>query len=927
MNFNKTVLAIAISIGSFSACANVAPLVFHQQDDAINSLSGYLKGQVKFAQTHTIDPANNSAQEMPRLVSLRDTLFMFIPTSGSTGTKYTILVTDKKGISHGPFTLSPPAALPASDKASPADTTHPDVVYSDNAHSVKLPWNLIEPGMVISISDEKGQNGQLTDIDVGAENEVMIQNIRLGMLTEPAKLNELEGNSQLAADYFQKIPVSRIIVGNYSPLHLTKVVLSSGKVYDYKSDTTGDVYSGDMREDIAKNLISMGIDNANFGINDSAGSTQWQPTWFNIYAVHTACGFYQNGVVQHGMSGGNGMATLTQTTGNEFSHELGHAYGLGHYPGGGMWSTHNQNSGWGWDSFNNRFIANFFWNKSGNTVTEGYTTLPFAGIYRFNNDAMGGGVASSPYSAYTLYTGYSQKRIQAGMEKTGVISETSSSGYLIWDEGKKAMVERNDPTRTKPVKFGVPVTTLVGFYDPAKEVKGYIYPPMSGSYGYVYQPKEVKGGQCWAEVTFADRHKQRYPLANSRHNTARMNKFHFNVETASNPESVSVNCPQEDINALYETWRNEYFGVTRIKNWSADKNGVAGDVYRDADGRYFKLKHAGYWYYPSGTQSNGDWQYLTNEKTLNELFMAQIGSKRYDSMGVELLDQRAIEPATVKPAPAVVIGKSDGFIQVLEQTLLFEQNSRLKPHNYATVEAFEMDVRASYGKSEIKNWSSKGKDSGMPGDLYFYENPYSKTRDYFILKQNNYWYFPTNQQSTEVWGYVGSATQYVHHDVSPLFAHTNKNLSTEDLLKKYFARTAIFSWSQRHSTTKDREIFVYQNPYNKDKEYFLQRTHNSGHYFPTNKQSNEDWYYIGDEKTLAAMVGASQEHMEQQLLSWYGKTEFKQWRSNATNNTIGDLYKNANNGTQDYFMLKTPTYWYFPSNRKSNEDWEYLGSY
>ena len=75
------------------------------------------------------------------------------------------------------------------------------------------------------------------------------------------------------------------------------------------------------------------------------------------------------------------------------------------------------------------------------------------------------------------------------------------------------------------------------------------------------------------------------------------------------------------------------------------------------------------------------------------------------------------------------------------------------------------------------------------------------------------------------------------------------------------------------------------------------------------------------------MKQLSQADMEQQLLSWYGKTEFKVWHSNATDNTVGDLYKAANKGTQDYFMLKTPTYWYFPTNRASNSDWEYLGSY
>lgn len=49
-----------------------------------------------------------------------------------------------------------------------------------------------------------------------------------------------------------------------------------------------------------------------------------------------------------------------------------------------------------------------------------------------------------------------------------MISENSSTGYLMWDETKKAMVEKAGEWRRKPVEFGVPVTTLVGYYDPQK---------------------------------------------------------------------------------------------------------------------------------------------------------------------------------------------------------------------------------------------------------------------------------------------------------------------------------------------------------------------------------------------------------------------------------------------------------------------------
>ena len=39
----------------------------------------------------------------------------------------------------------------------------------------------------------------------------------------------------------------------------------------------------------------------------------------------------------------------------------------------------------------------------------------------------------------------------------------------------------------KPVNIGIPVTTLVGFYDPELTMRTYIYPALHGSYGNVFE--------------------------------------------------------------------------------------------------------------------------------------------------------------------------------------------------------------------------------------------------------------------------------------------------------------------------------------------------------------------------------------------------------------------------------------------------------
>ncbi|MCC3704522.1 M66 family metalloprotease [Rouxiella badensis] len=705
-------LAIAIAL------ASVPVIVFNQAQASINvfldknalknNVEGALSGSVKFAQTHTIDASGNSEQEMPRLTSTRDTLVMFIPQQQNMK-RITLRAYDKSGALLGSLVMNDPDRLAKSDR--PADSKKPDVVYSDEAWSQRLPADWVQPGLSLEFSADNGRESRLKKIDIGGETQVVLQNIRIGMLTAPGPLkdNALEKESEkMARDYFQKIPVSQLIVGNYSPLHLKEVVLSTGKKYTSQSEDIGSGYDGDMRENIAKGVISMGINNANFGINSSQGERQWQAALFHQVAVHQSWGQYRNGKLQHGFSGGNGMATVYDTDGNEFSHEVGHGYGMGHYPGGGKYATHNQNSGWGWDENQNRFIANFFWDRSGDAVVEGHTTPPFKGIYRFNSDTMGGGVASSPLSRYTLHTGYTQKRIQQSLESTGVITPTSASGYLKWDEKQKKMVEANDLPRRKPSVFGVPVTTLVGFYDPRDELESYIYPALQGSYGYIYRPEPVKAGQCWAEVAYRNGESEKFALEGTRIQSNHMNKFHINVPSSKHPESMIIACPSKNMEEMYTQWKLKKLGVDKIYLWDTNKNEKLGSVYNYEEYQYyFKLKSKPFWYFPTAKVDNRDWTYLTDEKTLKDEYENQLSLLNADYFGQNVLAQSDIHTASVAPMPAATVGHLFAKNAAQAPVAVAGDDFTVTPTKYLST-AYELDASASQNAVSYKWTILKG---------------------------------------------------------------------------------------------------------------------------------------------------------------------------------------------------------------------------
>ncbi|MEC9736546.1 S6 family peptidase [Escherichia coli] len=65
-----------------------------------------------------------------------------------------------------------------------------------------------------------------------------------------------------------------------------------------------------------------------------------------------------------------------------------------------------------------------------------------------------------------------------------------------------------------------------------------------------------------------------------------------------------------------------------------------------------------------------------------------------------------------------------------------------------------LDYQIKPSSISLHTWSESKR--GNVGDLYEYQNAYSRTTDYFILKKRDYGFFPTSQNSDANWEYVGA---------------------------------------------------------------------------------------------------------------------------------------------------------------------------
>ncbi|WP_052441923.1 S8 family serine peptidase [Vibrio hyugaensis] len=140
----------------------------------------------------------------------------------------------------------------------------------------------------------------------------------------------------------------------------------------------------------------------------------------------------------------------------------------------------------------------------------------------------------------------------------------------------------------------------------------------------------------------------------------------------------------------------------------------------------------------------------------------------------------------------------------------------------------------------------------------------------------------------------------------------NKNIGTQPNLKaaierllSEFNNNQFLEWGHNDRLGNIGDVYVYENPYNGDTEYF--RLTGLGRdkrywYFPTDKSDNHYWTFLGT----------------------------YEWGSNDRLGTIGDIYiyNNPYNGDVELFELvglgRDKRYWYFPTNKSNNYYWKYL---
>jgi len=542
-----------------------------------HDLSGSLPAMVQFVQSHSLDPAGNAAKNMPTLTSEREALLLITPEPSLGKLQTLTLNATLDGQPLPALTLRSPNELFRSDYSN--TDGRPDLTYSRRAWSVLLPWDWVKPGLSLSLTDEQGRNGQLAAeaIEFAAPAELVLHTIRVGMLTAPPKGNGHWLSLQPAkatTDYFQTIPVARIVAAQYEDVQFNRVMVSSGAIYDVDgashnppeptvSPSVADVYSGDMRGDTGKSTISVGTNLANYGITSSSMASQSQPQLFQSVIAHHSAGRYSNGVVSHGLSGGNGMLTLYDSQGNEFSHEIGHHFGLGHYPGSNLppkshfWSNHHADSGWGLIGYRKRLRANVHWTAGVTANQQGGWSHQFLDLYSYAPDAMAGGSFASKLSRYTHYTGFSAKTgIQPRLDRA-IPSSSSSTGYLKWNAAQRKMEEltptvQNDnnlfyngaKTFAKPQRIGVPVFTILGGYVP-ETGSAVLYPALRSNWGNVFDlPAPVANPtarQCWLSVDYANGRNQRIAVAGRRLGSV-ANKLHIQLAEDQQPTQAKLFC-------------------------------------------------------------------------------------------------------------------------------------------------------------------------------------------------------------------------------------------------------------------------------------------------------------------------------------------------------------------------------------------------
>lgn len=170
--------------------------------------------------------------------------------------------------------------------------------------------------------------------------------------------------------------------------------------------------------------------------------------------------------------------------------------------------------------------------------------------------------------------------------------------------------------------------------------------------------------------------------------------------------------------------------------------------------------------------------------------------------------------------------------------------------------------RFSRNQRVFDTW--KGHKKGNVGVEYVYYNPETNNTDFFKLKKDNYGYFPMNAVSNSDWEYIGPKawSDGDHGKKGSIYEYKNTyNNELEYFKLKKDGRYGYFptdksdndnwtymevprAWQEYEPDAKAGRLYIYDNPFNHDREVFKLKHNGEYGFFPTNKTSNQHWLYI-----------------------------------------------------------------------------------
>jgi hypothetical protein len=161
---------------------------------------------------------------------------------------------------------------------------------------------------------------------------------------------------------------------------------------------------------------------------------------------------------------------------------------------------------------------------------------------------MAGGSPLWGSNRFTLYTPYVSKIIQNFLESKAIWDPSSSTGFRKYNRTSRQMEEftNNANRQNVPRLYRVPVTTILGYYDPnpTQSMESHIYPALHGAYGFVYNDDggSSTGTSDGCELVVNTRTDTLVYKLDTTIDSAGMRKFHVNVATEDEPDVAWIYC-------------------------------------------------------------------------------------------------------------------------------------------------------------------------------------------------------------------------------------------------------------------------------------------------------------------------------------------------------------------------------------------------